>query len=155
MKSSRQAAQLLAILLAAASNAQPAVNALWVYSVGGLLNPVTDTQTRQTLIQNSAGSAVNMIYVSVYSSITNSQGRLLYNEISIAALITAAHTNNIERLTRHPETRTGRRSVAPPPPILPSGWRISPVTTPPTLRPGSTASYSTWSRDRTPTFNKC
>ena len=34
-------------------------NALWVYSVTSLPNPVTDTATRDALIQDSSASGVN------------------------------------------------------------------------------------------------
>jgi uncharacterized protein (TIGR03437 family) len=91
---------MLAILLASALNCQSAnasgVNALWVYSVASLPNPVTDSPTRNALIQNSSASSVNAIYVAVYSSTANSAGRLLYNENSIADLITQAHAHGMQ-----------------------------------------------------------
>src|ERR1700722_13207061 len=91
---------MLAILLASAMNCRSAgasgVNALWVYSVASLPNPVTDSPTRNALIQNSSASGVNAIYVAVYSSTANSAGRLLYAENSIADLITQAHAHGIQ-----------------------------------------------------------
>lgn len=88
------------LLYAAAPIARSApaasVNALWVYSVSSLPNPVTDAPTRTALIQNSAASGVNELYVSVYSSTPNSAGRYLYDETAIAALITAAHAQDMQ-----------------------------------------------------------
>ena len=72
------------------------VNALWVYSVSSLPNPVTDAPTRLALIGDSAASGVNLLYVSVYSSTPNSAGRYLYDETAIAALITAAHAQGMQ-----------------------------------------------------------
>jgi uncharacterized protein (TIGR03437 family) len=90
----------VALLYAAAPIARsgPAafVNALWVYSVSSLPNPVTDGPTRMALIQDSVASGVNVLYVSVYSSTPNSAGRYLYDESAIAAFITAAHTQGMQ-----------------------------------------------------------
>jgi hypothetical protein len=67
------------------------VNALWVYSVTSLPNPVTDMPTRDRLIQNSSLSGVNMLYVSAYSSTPNSANRYMYDDSDIADLIIKAH----------------------------------------------------------------
>ncbi len=75
---------------------QPTVNALWVYSVSGLPDPVTDAPTRTTLMQNGSASGVNMLYVSVYSSTPDSQGRYLVDESSIATFITMAHAQGMQ-----------------------------------------------------------
>jgi uncharacterized protein (TIGR03437 family) len=75
---------------------QPAVNALWVYSVPSLPDPVTDSPTRSTLMQNGSASGVNMLYVSVYSSTPDSQGRHLVGESSIATFIVMAHAQGMQ-----------------------------------------------------------
>jgi uncharacterized protein (TIGR03437 family) len=72
------------------------VNALWVDSASLASNPVTDPDAQQTLIQNSAASGVNMLYLSVYSSTANSAGLLMYENSDIAALIGSAHTQGIQ-----------------------------------------------------------
>jgi len=80
----------------ARSMQQPGVNALWVYSVTSLPSPVTDGPTRSTLIQNSKSSGVNMLYLSVYSSTPDSQGRYLVDEGSIATFIAMAHAQGMQ-----------------------------------------------------------
>lgn len=92
----------IAVLLGTARIAQPApsnINALWVYSVTNLPNAVTDAPTAATLIQNASASGVNMLYVSVYSSTPNAQGRRLYDESEIASLIAQAHTQGMQVYT--------------------------------------------------------
>src|SRR5271163_1780619 len=76
--------------------ATPLTNALWVYSVSSLPNAVTNSAAQDALIQNSAASGVNMIYVSVYSSTPNSAGRNLDDEDSISGLISQAHSAGIK-----------------------------------------------------------
>src|SRR5580658_942384 len=81
--------------------AQPAaasakLNALWVYSVTSLPNPVTDTATRDALIQDSSASGVNMLYPSVYSSTPNSAGRYMYDDSDVADLISKAHAKGMQ-----------------------------------------------------------
>ena len=98
----RRACFAVAILSGAVPFAQSApsnTNALWVYSVTNLPNPVTDGPTRTTLLQNSAASGVNLLYVSVYSSTPNAAGRYLYDESDIASLITQAHTQSMQVYT--------------------------------------------------------
>jgi uncharacterized protein (TIGR03437 family) len=98
----RRAWFAVAVLCGAARIAQPApsnINALWVYSVTNLPNPVTDAPTRTTLIENSAASGVNLLYVSVYSSTPNATGRYLDDESDIASLISQAHTQGIQVYT--------------------------------------------------------
>jgi len=75
---------------------QPAVNALWVYSVTSLPDPVTNSPAGIALMQNSSASGVNMLYVSVYSSTSNSQGRRLVNESSIATFVGMAHAQGMQ-----------------------------------------------------------
>lgn len=74
----------------------PVINALWVYSVTSLPNPVTDSATRSALMQNGSASGVNMFYVSVYSSTRDSQGRRLVDESSIATFIRTAHAQGMQ-----------------------------------------------------------
>jgi hypothetical protein len=80
------AAVAISIGSAAAATAPAKLNALWVYSVSSLPNPVTDAPTRDILIQNRSLSGVNMLYVSVYSSTTNSANRYMYEDSDIADL---------------------------------------------------------------------
>ena len=75
--------------------AQQPVNALWIYSVTSLPDPVTDSPTRSTLMQNGSASGLNMLYVSVYSSTPDSQGRYLVDESSIATFIGMAHAQGM------------------------------------------------------------
>jgi uncharacterized protein (TIGR03437 family) len=98
----RRAGFAVAVLCGAVRIAQSApsnTNALWVYSVTNLPNPVTDGPTRTALLQNSAASGVNLLYVSVYSSTPNAAGRYLYDESDIASLITQAHTQGMHVYT--------------------------------------------------------
>jgi len=70
-----------------------ALNAVWVDSASLAPNPVTDPAAQLTLIQNTAASGVNMLYLSVYSSTPNSDGLLMYDSSAIASLISGAHTH--------------------------------------------------------------
>lgn len=72
------------------------INALWVYKVSSLANAVTDQPTMKTLVQNASASGVNMLYVSVYSSTPNSNGRYMYSDSDVAAFITAAHGKGMQ-----------------------------------------------------------
>lgn len=65
--------------------------ALWVWS-----DEVTDPQARQTLVQRSARSGVNALYLSVYQSTPNSAGRKMYEDSALANLILQAHLNKIQ-----------------------------------------------------------
>jgi uncharacterized protein (TIGR03437 family) len=94
-----QAAMLVAVLAGSAKlapAATPRVQAVWVYSVSGLPNAVTDTPTMNTLMQNSGASNVNMLYVSVYSSTPNSENRYLVDEGAISSFIQKAHARGIQ-----------------------------------------------------------
>ena len=71
------------------------LNALWVYSVASLPNPVTDATTRDALIEDSSSSGVNMLYLSVYSSTPNSAKRYMYDDSDIADLISKAHAQGM------------------------------------------------------------
>jgi uncharacterized protein (TIGR03437 family) len=90
------AAFVSSITLVEPAAGQANLNALWVYSVSSLPNPVTDLTTRDTLVQNSSGSGVNMLYVSVYHSTPNSAGRYMYEDSDIADLITKAHAQSMQ-----------------------------------------------------------
>jgi uncharacterized protein (TIGR03437 family) len=74
----------------------PGINALWVYSVTSLPSPITDSPTRDTLLQNGSLSGVNMLYASVYSATPNSAGRFLYDESDIAGFIGKAHGQGMQ-----------------------------------------------------------
>jgi FG-GAP-like repeat len=71
------------------------VNAVWVYSVSSLSNPVTSASTRAVLVQDTSASGANMLYVSVYSSTPNSAGRYMYADSDIASLIQSAHAQGM------------------------------------------------------------
>ncbi len=79
-----------ALLWLQLSSLHAMTQALWVFP-GGATNPVTDVTARQTLVSHAASSGVKLLYVSVYSSTTNSNGRLMYDEAAIGDLITQAH----------------------------------------------------------------
>ena len=96
MKATLAATAITLLCAAAPAAQQPGVNALWVYSVTSLPDPVTDGPTRSALIQNGSASGVNMLYVSVYSSTPDSQGRYLVNEGSIATFIAMAHAQGMQ-----------------------------------------------------------
>ncbi len=51
---------------------------------------------RRTMIENTAASDVTDLYVSVYQSIPNSAGRLMYADTAIADLIQQAHRKHIK-----------------------------------------------------------
>jgi GH18 family chitinase len=74
----------------------PGLNALWVYSISSLPNPVTDKKTRDRLIQDSSSSGVSILYVSVYSATPNSAGRNMYDDGDIADLISKAHAQGMQ-----------------------------------------------------------
>ena len=65
--------------------------ALWVFS-----DEVTDRKARRTLVQRSAATGVDALYLSVYQSTFNSSGRLMYEDSNIADLIRRAHRKGIE-----------------------------------------------------------
>lgn len=73
------------------SSVHAITQALWVFP-GSSNNPITDTTARQALLSYTASSGVKLLYLSVYSSTANAQGRLMYDETAIADLITKAHT---------------------------------------------------------------
>jgi uncharacterized protein (TIGR03437 family) len=87
-----------------AATASAKLNALWVYSVSSLPNPVTDTPTRDTLIQTSSSSGIDMLYVSVYSSTPNSAKRYMYDDSDIADLITKAHSQGMQVYAAYGDT---------------------------------------------------
>jgi uncharacterized protein (TIGR03437 family) len=98
------AAITISIGCAEAATAPAKMNALWVYSVSSLPNPVTDTPTRESLIQNSSSSGVNMLYVSVYSSTPNSAKRYMYADSDIADLIGKAHAQGMQVYAAYGDT---------------------------------------------------
>ncbi len=100
MKTNLKSVAAMTILSAVAPALQAAslgsVNALWVYKVSSLPNAVTDGPTRNTLMQNSSASGVNMLYVAVYSSTPSSEGRHMYEDSDVSAFITAAHGQGMQ-----------------------------------------------------------
>ena len=99
----------LAVIAVANNSAEagpvpPLLNALWVYSVSSLPNPVTDPPTRAALVQNSSASAVNMLYVSVYSSTPNTANRYMYADSDIASLISQAHAKSMQVYAAYGDT---------------------------------------------------
>lgn len=87
---------LAAVVPVVQASSPGSTNALWVYKVSSLPNAVTDAPTRNTLMQNSSTSGVNMLYVAVYSSTPNSAGRYMYDDSDVAAFITSAHGNGMQ-----------------------------------------------------------
>ena len=72
-------------------------HALWVFaSVTSPTNAVSNPVSRQALIDNSAASHVTAIYLSVYRSLPNAAGRLMYEDIDLADLIAKAHAKGIK-----------------------------------------------------------
>jgi hypothetical protein len=78
-----------------------ATQAVWVFPSPSAPNPVTDPTARQTLLTNAAASGVDVLYLSIYNSPANSAGRLMYDDGSIAAFITQAHSLHIRVLAAY------------------------------------------------------
>ena len=78
-----------------------ATHAVWVFPSASAPNPVTDPIARQTLFANAAASGVDVLYLSVYNSTQNSSGRLMYEDATIAAFITQAHSIHIRVLAAY------------------------------------------------------
>lgn len=74
-----------------AGKIKPSSHTLWVFS-----DEVTSSTARAQLVQRSADSGVNALYLSVLRSTANSAGRLMYEDSAITDLITQAHTAGIE-----------------------------------------------------------
>jgi hypothetical protein len=74
------------------------IHAIWVYPdpTQPVNDPVLNAVAGQKLIANARASNVNMIYLSVYRSTPNSQGRLLYDETLMANLLAAAHLGGMQ-----------------------------------------------------------
>ncbi len=72
---------------------EPLVQALWVWSASGAMDGPLG---RQTLIERSAASGVNVLLMSLYRSTPNASGRLLYEDAEIADLVARAHAEGIE-----------------------------------------------------------
>jgi hypothetical protein len=64
---------------------------VWVFS-----DEVSSAGARQLLIDNSVGSGVDVLYVSVYQPTPNAAGRLMYADADLSALITLAHSAGLE-----------------------------------------------------------
>ena len=67
------------------------INGLWVWS-----DEVTDPNSRHDLIHRSSGSNVDALYLSVYQSNANTEGRNMYEESDLSALITEANNAGID-----------------------------------------------------------
>ena len=74
----------------------PKIHAIWVFPDPSIANPITNQTARLTLINNSATSGVNVIYLSVYSPNPNLAGRYMYDDGALADLITQAHAKGIQ-----------------------------------------------------------
>ena len=81
---------------ASATFVAPTPNALWVYSDPADPNPFSEAMARQTLVNNSAASNVTMLYISVYRSTPNTNGRYMYEDADLADLIARAHEQNVQ-----------------------------------------------------------
>jgi len=75
---------------------QPIEHAIWVFAPAGPAHPISDSTSRQALIDNSAASHVTTLYLSVYRSTPNSAGRYMYEDSDIADLITKARAKGIK-----------------------------------------------------------
>ena len=69
---------------------------LWVFGGSIVPNPVSDATGRATLLSRSRSAQVNKLYVSVYQGTNNTNGRRMYQEDAMAALIAAAHAQGQE-----------------------------------------------------------
>ncbi len=69
------------------------VQALWVWSGSGAMDGPAD---RRVLVERSAASGVNALYVDLYRGTPNASGRRMYEDAEIADLITRAHARGIE-----------------------------------------------------------
>ena len=67
--------------------------AIWVYPdpAQPANNPVLNEAGGQLLVADARASSVNLIFLSVYSSTPNSNGRYMYDETLIANFVAAAH----------------------------------------------------------------
>jgi len=83
-------------LSAPATLAPPKTQAVWVYPNTTSANTITDPAARQRFFTSAAASRINMIYVSVYRSTPNSNGRQLYDEGTLANFIGAAHAAGMQ-----------------------------------------------------------
>lgn len=77
-------------------NTPAKIHGIWVYPNSGAANTITNSIARDAFINSAKASKINMVYVSVYSSTTNSKGRQLYDETSLAAFVGSAHAAGMQ-----------------------------------------------------------
>lgn len=69
---------------------------MWVFGDAITPNPVATTAGRNALVGRSVLQNVDKLFVSVYQSSANSNGRLMYEDADVAALIDLAHSRGQE-----------------------------------------------------------
>lgn len=67
------------------------VNGMWVFGGSTVPDPVSDPAGRSNMIVRSSNDGVSELYVSVYQSTDNANGRRMYEDDDMAAMISAAH----------------------------------------------------------------
>jgi hypothetical protein len=88
---------IFAFALTTQLGARQLTQAVWVYpQQSDAVNPVSDAAGRRTMVEKSAANDVTDLYVSVYQSVANSAGRLMYKDADIADLIQQAHRKRIK-----------------------------------------------------------
>ena len=83
------------LTIAPSASTQPKIMGIWVYPNSTSVNTITDSAARDRFFASAKASQVNMVYVSVYRSATNSKGRQLYDETALAAFVGTAHANGM------------------------------------------------------------
>jgi hypothetical protein len=71
-------------------------------------DPVTDAQSRQTLIANAAAISGDELYVSLYSSRQSSAGRQMYSDSDIASLVSLKRIKRGSMSPPHTATTGGK-----------------------------------------------
>ncbi|MGD9628193.1 MAG: Calx-beta domain-containing protein [Pyrinomonadaceae bacterium] len=67
------------------------VNGMWVFGGSTVPDPVSDPGGRSNMIVRSSNDGISELYVSVYQSTDNANGRRMYEDDDMAAMIAAAH----------------------------------------------------------------
>jgi hypothetical protein len=86
---------VVGIALSTQLHASDPALAVWVYPQGTADNPISNAASRHDLIEHSASADVTDLYVSLYQSIPNSAGRLMYQDADIESLVQQAHQRRI------------------------------------------------------------
>lgn len=89
-------AELIPEVAVSTINNPAKIHGIWVYPNSTSTNTITNSAARDRFINSAKASKINMVYVSVYSSTTNSKGRQLYDESALAAFVGAAHAAGMQ-----------------------------------------------------------